>query len=402
MPITLVKNAGLDDAATSTRTSVICEPTAAANQNQLMVTGNWFACTSTDGGGHWTYVDPFTRFPASAGGFCCDQIVQYIPRHRIWVWLLQYSTVAAGDNIFRIAVCRDTSFGSWYYWDFAPSGVDASWTNLWFDYPDMAVTNDNLFVTFNAFQGNAWQRSVLFRFSLATLASGESLNYRWWTTTENGSLRLTRSAGSTMYFGSHNSLAQIRLFEWADGAENVTWTDVDIRTWANSTYSAPGPDNVDWMLRTDGRVTGASIGAGIICFMWTANRDATHPLPYIRVVRINESTKAVLDEPDLWSANSAWAYPAAAANSSGQIGFSAFFGGGLRHPCHVVGVRTATGWDTVLTGTSTHGPTDQSWGDYLSCIAHYSAPSHWVAAGYTLQGGSERKNIEPRYIEFHA
>jgi hypothetical protein len=83
MAITLVQNIGLDDAATSTRTSAICEPTAAANQRQLMVTGNWFASTSTDGGAHWLYVDPFTRFPASAGGFCCDQIVQYNSQHRI-------------------------------------------------------------------------------------------------------------------------------------------------------------------------------------------------------------------------------------------------------------------------------------------------------------------------------
>lgn len=405
MAITLVRNIGLDDTASSTRTSMICEPTAAANQRQVMMTGNWFASTSADAGAHWTYVDPFTRFPASAGGFCCDQVVQFNPRHRIWIWLLQYSATASSENIFRLAICRETSFGSWYYWDFAPRNLDASWTNQWFDYPDMASTNDQLFVTFNVFRGSGptapWQRAVVFRFPLATLAAGTTLGYRWWTTTNNGSIRLCRGAGPTMYFGSHNSLRQIRVFQWGDAATNVTSSDVNVRLWAQGAYSAPGPGNVNWLGRVDGRITGAWVGAGVIGFMWSANRDGTHPLPFVRVARLNEGNRALIDEPDLWSANSAWAYPAAASNASGQVGISAFFGGGTRHPGHVVGVRTATAWDTVLTRVSSHGPTDQSWGDYLSCVASFPTSSNWVASGYTLQGGSERRNIEPRCVEFH-
>jgi len=401
MAITLVQNIGLDDAATTVRTATVCEPTAAANGRQRMVTGNWFASTSVDGGAHWVNVDPFTRFPASAGGFCCDQIVLYNQRFRIWIWLLQYIATPGGENIFRIAVCRDTAFGSWYYWDFAPHNLNAAWTTVWFDYPDMAFTNDNLFVTFNAFSGNTWQRAVVFRFPLSTLASGGSLGYRWWTTTSNGSLRLCHGAGSTMYFGSHNSTSQIRIFQWADSATGVTSIDRNVRAWTGGTYSAPGPGGVNWLTRTDPRITGAWVGAGTIGFMWTANRDTSHPLPYIRVVRLNETTKALIDEPDLWSSNSAWAYPAAAPNATGQVGFSAFFGGGTRHPSHVVGVRTATAWDTVITQSSTHGPADQAWGDYLSCLSNPSAPGNWIASGYTLRGGTDRRNIEPRYVEFH-
>ena len=104
MALTLVKNIGLSDAATTTRTSSVCEPTTAASKLQLMMTGNWFACTSANGGTSWTQVDPFTRFPASAGGFCCDQVVLFHPQHRIWIWLLQYSAGAGGGNLFRLAI----------------------------------------------------------------------------------------------------------------------------------------------------------------------------------------------------------------------------------------------------------------------------------------------------------
>lgn len=400
MALTLLQNLGLDNTATSELTSSVCEPTAAANDRQLFMTGNWFASRSVDAGANWTLVDPFTSFPATAGGFCCDQVVLYNARHRIWIWLLQYSTNAAGTNIFRIAVCRDTSFGSWYYWDFAPASLNAAWGDQWFDYPDMAVTNAQLFVTFNMFRGNTWQRAVVFRMPLATLASGGSLGYRWWATTSNGSIRLTRGAGATMYMGSHNSVSQLRVFQWPDSATTLSWSDVNVRPWAAGAYAAPGPGGVNWLGRLDPRITGAWVGAGQIGFMWSANRDSTHPLPYIRVVRVRETSKALVDEPDIWSRTSAWAYPAAAPNAAGVVGFSAFYGGGTRHPGHVVGVKTASGWDTTLTRTSTHSPPDQAWGDYLSCVAHHATPAQWVASGYTLQGGTNRRNIEPRYVRF--
>jgi hypothetical protein len=118
------------------------------------------------------------------------------------------------------------------------------------------------------------------------------------------------------------------------------------------------------------------------------------------VTRIRASNNSVLDEPDIWSQTAAWAYPAAAANAQGVAGFTAFYGGGTRHPSHVVGVKTATGWDTLFTRVGTHSPPNQAWGDYLSCTAHNANPSHWVASGYTLQGGNLRKNIEPRYVRF--
>jgi hypothetical protein len=402
MALTLVQNLGLDDTATSQLTSTVCEPTAAANDQQLFMTGNWFASSSVNGGANWTFVNPFTRFPASAGGFCCDQIVLYNAAHHIWIWLLQYVSTANGDNIFRLAVCRDTQFGSWYYWNFAPKNLNAAWNKQMFDYPDMACTDANLFVTFNMFLGNPWQRAVVFRFPLAALASGASLGYRWWATTNNGSIRLSRGAGATMYMGSHNNASQIRVLRWPDNSTNISWSDVNVRPWSAGAYSAPGPGGVNWLARLDPRITGAWVSGGTIGFMWSANRDSSHPLPYIRVARIREANKTLIDEPDIWSQLSAWAYPAAAPNAQGAVGISAFYGGGTRHPGHVVGVKTATGWDTVLTKTSTHGPPDQSWGDYLSCVARHPTGAHWVASGYTLQGGTSRRNIEPRYVRFRS
>ena len=44
--VRIVRNIGLGDAATSTRTSTVGEPTAAASGQNVFVTGNWFASRS--------------------------------------------------------------------------------------------------------------------------------------------------------------------------------------------------------------------------------------------------------------------------------------------------------------------------------------------------------------------
>ncbi len=85
-----------------------------------------------------------------------------------------------------------------------------------------------------------------------------------------------------------------------------------------------------------------------------------------------------------------------------MAGFIAFYGGGARHPGHVVGVKSATRWDTMPASSSTsmHSPPDQAWGNYLSCTPHNANSAQRVASGYTLQGGTQRRNIEPRFVRF--
>jgi hypothetical protein len=116
-----------------------------------------------------------------------------------------------------------------------------------------------------------------------------------------------------------------------------------------------------------------------------------------------ESIQALLDEPDLWSPTFAYAYPDIVPNHVGGVGITLFRGGGPLHPSHVVGVLdTTSGAAWTLSGTKngTNGPTDSKWGDYLTCRPVDGNPAQWVAAGFTLQGGGDRMNIEPRLVVF--
>jgi hypothetical protein len=401
--ISLIRNLALDDPATSGRTSTVAEPSVAAADGQIFATGNWFASRSLDDGATWAHVDPFSALPRAAGGFCCDQVVLHDHRRGLWIWILQYSA-EHGANVFRLAATHDADFGhgGWYWWDIAPTTLTSEWTGVWFDYPDAALTANSLAVTFNVFNENdEWQRAVVMRFPLSTIDTRGSLGFNWWSTTENGSLRLTQGAEETIYWGSHNSGRELRLFAWPDGQGTVTWWNVAVGEWS-SAISSIAPNGVDWLERTDQRITAAAVGNGLVTFMWSAGSRANRPHAYCRAVRIREVTKQVVDEPDVFSNTRAWACPAAATNKDGVIGFTAFYGGVDRPPGHVVGARdeAAGTWIVAYSKLGSHSPNPGKWGDYLSCRCHQPDDGAWVASGFTLEGGEDRGNILPRVVRF--
>ena len=89
-PPTVVLKSVLTPAAGSLQTSTVGEPSVSAHGQDVLFTGNWYAAYSTNSGGTWSLLNPFTFFPSAAGGFCCDQSLIYIPKIGVHVWILQY------------------------------------------------------------------------------------------------------------------------------------------------------------------------------------------------------------------------------------------------------------------------------------------------------------------------
>jgi hypothetical protein len=401
--ISILANIALDDTATNDSTSTVGEPSVAVGGQGIFITGNWYASRSTDAGANWDHVDPFTTLPSTAGGFCCDQVTLHDTARGVWIWILQYIE-QSGANVFRLAACADADFGAggWYYWDIAPTTLDAGWTNRWFDYPDAALTDDNLYVTFNVFDtAGAWQRAAVMQFPLDTIANRGTLIFNAWSTTDNGSLRLTQGADATMYFASHNSDSQVRLFSWADGQTTISWWDINVTQYSSSITST-APNGVDWLSRADTRITGAAIGGSLITLMWTAGSGTNRPHAYCKVARINEATKQLADQPDIFSNSRAWAYPAACTNGASTVGFTAFYGGADRNIGHVVGARNdaASNWTVAYAQLGSDSPNVAKWGDYLTCRLPSPGSDTGVAVGYTLEGGETRQDIQPRVTTF--
>jgi hypothetical protein len=406
--VKIVKNIALTQQNVNASTSTVGEPSVAMKGQSLFVSGNWYASTSSDTGATWDFVDPFTTLPSVDGGFCCDQTLVYVASVDITVWLLQY-VEQSGTNTLRVAVTKGVDgSGPWHWWDLKPSVVNASWKGEWFDYNHAAYSDHALYVGSNSFHASngTFARSAVFRFPLAQLAAGAGLSYDVFSTRQNFSVRCVQGATSTMYMLSHNSDRQIRVYEWPESSSTVKHHDVNVTPWLGGVYSAPDPNGVNWLSRCDERITGAWVGCGQIGAMWSANRQGpTRPLPFVRVVRIDAKTKALIDEPDIWSTRHAYAYPDACPNSKMDVGITLFRGGKTVFPGHVVG-RMAAGspgpapWRLVATRNGTDGPNDNKWGDYLTCRRAAPDTTEWVAVGYTLQGGGARTDVEPRVVIF--
>jgi hypothetical protein len=400
-PVTLVKNIALRDADTGGQTSTVGEPSAAVNGDEIFVSGNWYATKSVDGGASWTFVNPYTLLPSPGPDFCCDQSVIYDPSRELFFWLLQYVRDANGTNVLRVAAKRGGTLAddSWHWWDFSPTETDSAWSSEWFDYPDLELSDNFLYLTTNSFEGEEWRRSVVFRFPLDELAGTGELSFRHWSTTENFSLRCVSGAADVIHFASHNTLGQVRLFTWPEADEHPTFRDVNVSAWSAGTYVARGPDGANWLQRCDSRITGAWVADGKIGLAWTANRRGPRPYPYVRVVEIEDGDVA---DRDIWSPDYAYAYPGAAPNQHGEVGITLFRGGNAINPEHLVGVwdEATESWQLRLTAGGTNGPVDDKWGDYLACRRALPDASSWLATGYTLEGGGTRTDAVPRIVVF--
>jgi hypothetical protein len=401
----LFRNTPLTDAQTGGQTSTVGEPSVANNGREIFLTGNWYASRSLDGAASWSLVSPFNALPPVDGGFCCDQVVHYDRSRDVLLWLLQYIE-KNGTNALRLAVKRGATLGNdtWLWWDFRPDTTNPAWTGQWFDYPDLELSDNYAYITSNVFgaSNDRFTRAVIFRLPLDVLAFGGSLNYRYWTTTQNFALRCTRGARDRMHFASHNTGSQVRVFTWPESQPSVTFKDVNISPWSAQNYASPGPDGANWLQRVDPRITGAWVANGIIGLAWTAGRQAQRPFPYCRVARINEATMTAAGDADIWNASCAYAYPDTCPNDRGHVGIALFRGGGPLHPGHVVGIWDdySNGWQLVATANGTNGPADTKWGDYLACRRHSPDGLTWLASGYTLQGGGTRDSVEPRVVHF--
>ncbi len=403
--ITFDSNRPIPDSATSDLTSHVNEPSLAVRGSEILYTGNWYAAFSTDGGTNFTYVNPATTFPTIPGQpFCCDQVALYDPTHDLMFWYLQYVKDATGNTV-RLAVAHgnDIYNQQWRFYDFTPQGV-GNWSNQWFDFPDMAVGEKYLYITTNVFNiSNQFTRALILRLPLDKLAAYQGFTYNYFDTSQDFSLRPTQGATDTMYFGSHITTNSLRVFSWPENSTTISSDDVTVQVWSNATRVAPGPDGRDWLGRADHRITAAWLGGNEVGFAWTASQDGNYPFPHVRVAVLNKNTKAVTAQPHIWNSNFAFAYPAAATNSNGEVGISVHYGGGAQlYPSHAVGVldSSSSNWVLATTATGTHGPSENLWGDYLAVRPHGQATDSWVATGFTLQGGPQSNNVEPRYIHF--
>jgi len=390
--------------------SRINEPSVGNNGRCVFYSGNWYASLSVDAGKTFQYINPYTAFTWPAGmNFCCDQIVIYDPGRDCLFWLLQSTKDGAGENVHILAVANsfsDIENQNWYTYTFTAANLGAT-NGCWLDFPDLVLGENYLYLTAN-YLGNEHEATIR-RLPLDELSTASGFSYsffkRPWP--DQWVFRPTHGASTTMYFAAHNNEAtnSLRIYHWTEdgdfGGDNVA-----VAAWDNGYRIADGPDGKQWLNHfpsSGGYVLGAWYTEGTIGFMWCAAQDGSHSYPYVRVARFNESNRTLINEPDVWSSVTAWAFPSVNVNGRGDIAGSIMYGGGTLYPSCAVFIwddysGTPPGWEVHSSASGTSGPGIDRSGDYLTTRICYPYENTWMGTAFTLQGGGLNTNAVPRFL----
>jgi len=431
------RNTNLSQASVGNQAGDVAEPSVSNNGNVVLYTGNWFAAVSSDAGNSFTFTNPFTDFPASYRGFCCDQGTIYDPSRDITIWGLLYVPERFGDpqpglNAFRLAVANGqagVNNGSWKYLDVRAEdlGFLSTAPYAWLDYPQLGLSSNYLYVTWNVFQGTttdpdcsanpadcAQLGSVVLRLSLSTLATmsqGQTLSGDSYSAACSASFCLdtftpVTQASSTMYFAADPGTGvapdptRLRIFTWPESGSVPIPSDVghaSFQYMLGTDGVCTDPAGINPCARDDSRVRTGWVSQGLVSFLWDARQGGTppgaagsNPYPYVQGVTVNPATGMTLvNEPSFFSLSSATVYISVAANAVGNLGLTVTQVGATIYPSVVTGIHddvNAPSWtfSTLLAGTG--GPNKPVWGDYFAARSDSGRGDTWLVTGYAILG----------------
>jgi hypothetical protein len=397
---------GLISGGTNGTASTVAEPSGADNGGSVVfASANWLGAYSTDAGTTFHQLDPTTIFPNDAVGYCCDQIVQYVPSIDRFVWLLQ-------GNGYRLAVAKPADVMSsggtaWTYWNLTPE-LFGQPTGTGFDYPDLSVGNNYLYISWDAGipcpPGCNGGHQVV-RIQLSQLQAGGSISIGYTNPSDSPMAwggKLSQDTLDEIFWAGHNSNSNMRVFSWAEGSGSYFWRDIGVSTWANNALSSTTPDNQDWLTKGRGFPGNAMIGAtrvsNQIWLAWTAGTDNNFQQDHVEMVTLDRSNNFnVIQQVQIWNNSYAFAYPALATNAcTGEVGLSLEYGGNGNYENHVVGF-----WGDFLVYITTDSNLGTGrYGDYVTIrqeTGTFGASPLFAAFGYGLDTGP---STDVRYVVF--
>lgn len=395
--------------------STVNEPSAANSGKNIMETSNWNLAYALNGGAAtplWHYQDPYVLSP----GYCCDTQVIYDHDRDIFIlMLLDYAGEGASTNGLTISIARGAfpSTGpSWCTYKFTGASFGEGGTDT-LDFPKIAESNSNLFLTWNDYPPSAgFRASGLARMPLDSLASCSGFSYNYLTRNTEFTFALAQQASShdqfywvsNWFLDGTTSGQNLRIFTWADGSgtyfantravnaytfgtaacpwcgrldpryESVVIFPAEYRAQANSAFA--GDDVLE--VATTAGPSGFSGGQNYVVY----NYFKLHSLTYIG----NDQT---------YNPSFSFGYPGCAVSTKGYVGCAETQGtapGGMIILQDNVNPTQPWGVDFAVGGISV--PAGNAWGDY-------NVTNPWNPGGdmfQTVLWNVNGSTVQPYYI----
>lgn len=388
--------------------TVAADVSGAEAGNVVLATGNWYAAYSTDGGASFASLDPTTVFPNTAdGGFCCDQVVQYVPSIDRFLWLMQFNRATqpgdtagspTGPNRYRLAAASPADVISskctgWTYWDLTSASFNLG--TDWMDYPDLAIGENFVYLSGDRVTGAAGLLVV--RIPLAEIGAGGTINFRFTTPADSALAyggHLSQNTGDEVFWAGHRDNGTIQVFSWNEASTSYFWRDVALKqNWSKDAtkLTSIAPDGNDWLAKLAGfpkfAVIGTTRRGDEVWFAWSAGSgDGGHggfsfPHPHIQLVKIDTKNGfKLLEQTQIWNPDYAFAYPYLATNDRAEVGIALGWGGKPFYANSAVGIMgDFVVWYPELSDIATN-----RWGDYVTARRASPQPGMFAGFGYAV------------------
>jgi hypothetical protein len=407
--VQIVLNTPLTQPAQNRTAANVGEPSVSVNGDVVFYTGNWYAAVSVDGGKTFKFIDPNNMAQANdppGVTFCCDQVVNYMPSIDTFMWLMQYGP-STGDNIQRLAFAKtaDVKAGRWQIFDITTQMLDVP--GFFMDFPDLAVGANFIYMTTNCFGPDGQTvGSAVVRIPFSGIDQGNP-SIEKFVSMDLFAFRVAQNCGDTAYFAAHRDTSTLAVFSWPEDEAAPASQDLAIARWIGTNgYISRTPDGRRWLDRADPRITGATLAGAELWFSWGVDADSNHrPKPFVQMARINSADMSLIENVNLFDADSAICYAGLATNANNEVGVSYTIGGAV-FPSHVVGFLSGDRRSLVV-GKGDRSPVADSqghfeWGDYLTARPVFPDRKLFAAAGYSLIGNQDGNNLDatPRFVVF--
>ena len=376
--------------------SDINEPSVGANGRFAFYTGNWYAARSGDAGVTWVNISPFADMGGFNGDFCCDQDVIFDKSRNMMIWYRQGLKNRQPSGTNRIRLGRSLDGGvTWVFYDIRPNLVNSAWTNQWFDYPHIALSNNNLYFTSNMFNNaDAYLRSALVRISLDQLRAAAPINLPSWSQT-GGTWVPVQGATQVMYLGRHETNASFRIYTQPEANTTLSSFLRPIPAWNSAgVHTCKLPSGENPCARSDNRPLSGWVSHAKqeVGFFWNAPQGGGFTFPYVNSEVFDKNTLNAKYRPFIFNQAFAFHYAAASPNTRGDVGIATFLMGGGFNPRVLVGMDDdfngqPPAWELFTLAFSASGPGSNTWGDYLRVRPYSPTDLGWAATGYVSNGG---------------
>ncbi len=392
------------------------EPSVASAGRIVLYTMNWDAGYSVDGGQTFTEIDPHTTFPATNGGFCCDQVVIYDRVSNRFIWVLQYDNNSSGENVIRVAYTSPANlarYGSkaWSWFDLSSRTLAGAGFSL--DQPRLGLTDRYLYMNINQADTKV-HKTVIVRIPRAGFANAGGPGGYGYALLDPWSLRVAQNVvGPTEYFVGHENTSTLRVASIDDNSNVILTQDIPEPTVADHNWAMTTPGGDDMMARQAAsqatQITGVTQdGDGTLWAAWSQGRgvvdrkgNVVTPVgqptqPHIAVAVLSVAHPQTGQPPVIaskhrwsyWNVNYALAMPDLATTAAGEVAIVFDWGGGTQYLNHAVGFLSGGLVDqTVALGNSDPTQKGDPAGDYQTVRPEPPPQGNClVAAGAVNQG----------------